>query len=270
MSDSFRDATRVERTGDDSFEARIPDGWQQGRGAFGGVVFGVLLRAAEACESDPARVARTFSADVAGPVLPGSASIRVRVLRRGRSQTNLQAELSQNDQVLASALCTLSAPRPGQRDARECGTAVAPEEASRNWGEVPVFPVQPPFGPVFAPHYEYRCVGQLPYSAGPVPVSLGFVRERNGAGELDAPALTALLDSFWPALYTALSGPRPMTTVAFAAQYVARERALPAEKPLFFRAHSFAQHAGYCVEFRELWCGSELVALNQQTFAILG
>jgi acyl-coenzyme A thioesterase PaaI-like protein len=109
----------------------------------------------------------------------------------------------------------------------------------------------------------------LPYSAGALAVSAGFIRERNGQGELDAPALTALLDSYWPALYSTLSAPRPMTTVSFAAQYLRQDRPLPTEEPLFFRAHVLAQHEGYCVELRELWSGSTLVALNQQTFAVL-
>ena len=30
-----------------------------------------------------------------------------------------------------------------------------------------------------------------------------------------------------------------------------------------------AERDGFCVEFRELWQGSSLVAMNQQTFAIL-
>ncbi len=270
MSDSFREATNVERMGEGSFRAIIPDGWQQGRGAFGGVVFGVLLRAAQASEGDLGRVARTFSADVAGPVSPGLATVLVRVLRRGRSQTNLQAELVQGDQVLASALCTLSAPRPGHADVAGRGTAVPPVEAGRDWRELPIFPIAPPIGPVFAQHYEYRCVDAFPFAAGPLPVSAGFVRERSARGELDAPALTALLDSFWPALYSTLSDRLPMTTVSFSAQYLLHDRALTADEPLFFRAYSLAQRDGYCVEFRELWSSSTLVALNQQTFAILG
>jgi endo-1,4-beta-xylanase len=40
-------------------------------------------------------------------------------------------------------------------------------------------------------------------------------------------------------------------------------------EPLFFRAHAHVQSAGYCVEFRELWARDRLVALNQQTFAVL-
>ena len=31
-----------------------------------------------------------------------------------------------------------------------------------------------------------------------------------------------------------------------------------------------AQHGGYFVEMRELWKGDEPVALNQQSFAMLG
>ncbi|MET0287715.1 MAG: acyl-CoA thioesterase domain-containing protein, partial [Polyangiales bacterium] len=121
MSVPFRVATAVARLSDDEFEADIPDKWQQGPGAFGGLTFGILLRAARAFEPDLTRVARTFACDIAGPVLVGKATVRVQALRRGRSQTNLRIELTQGGNVLASALCTMSGARTNT------APAIAPE-----------------------------------------------------------------------------------------------------------------------------------------------
>jgi hypothetical protein len=254
---------------DGLFEAEVPDGWQQGRGAFGGLVFGLLVRAACASEGDPVRVLRSFSSDIAGPVLPGPASVRVRVLRRGKTLTNLHAELEQAGDVLAVANLTLSGPRQVEAPAP---ALEGPREALCSWREVPVTPVGPPFGPVFAPHYEFRNVGPLPLSGGTQAVSAGFIREKPSElasmGELDAPAITALLDTYWPAIFPIASRPFAMTTVSFASQYL-RTAGLSADEPLFFRSRAFVQSEGYCVEFRELWSREQLVALNQQTFAIL-
>ena len=281
MSVPFCEATRVRRVDDGLFEADVPDGWQQGRGAFGGLVFGILVRAACATEPDPVRVLRSFSSDIAGPVLPGAASVRVRVLRRGKTLTNLHAELEQAGDVVAVANLTLSGPRQV-----EAPTPVieAPADALRAWREVPVIPVAPPFGPVFAPHYEFRNVGPLPLSGSAQAVNAGFIREkpleqaatnlRSRAEEprasttLDAPAITALLDTYWPALFPIASRPFAMTTVSFASQYL-YTAGLSADEPLFFRSRALVQSEGYCVEFRELWSRERLVALNQQTFAIL-
>jgi hypothetical protein len=269
MSVPFCDATRVRRVDDGLFEADVPDGWQQGRGAFGGLVFGILVRAACATERDPARVLRSFSSDIAGPVLPGAASVRVRVLRRGKTLSNLHAELEQAGDVVAVANLTLSGPRQVEAP---MPAIEAPADALRAWREVPVIPVAPPFGPVFAPHYEFRNVGPLPFSGSAQAVNAGFIREKPleqaATSTLDAPAITALLDTYWPALFPIASRPLAMTTVSFASQYLSTAE-LPADEPLFFRSRALVQSEGYCVEFRELWSRERLVALNQQTFAIL-
>ena len=41
------------RTGESTFTWAIPDGWQQGKGAFGGLVAGAAVRAAEAVMRHP-------------------------------------------------------------------------------------------------------------------------------------------------------------------------------------------------------------------------
>jgi hypothetical protein len=276
MTVPFREATRVRLVAEGLFEAEVPDGWQQGRGAFGGLVFGILIRAARATETDPLRVVRSFVSDIAGPVLPGPAHVRARVLRRGKTQTNLHVELEQGGEVLALASLTLSGPR--RVEAPPIPVLAPPAEASRDWREAQIIAVGPPFGPVFAPHYEFRNVGPLPLSGGDQAVAAGFVREKpsagtaaeegRGAGTLDTSDITALLDSYWPSLFAIAKRPMAMTTISFASQYLHVD-GLSADEPLFFRAHAHVQSEGYCVEFRELWARDRLVGLNQQTFAVL-
>lgn len=111
----FEVATAVERVSEHTFRSVVPDGWQQGRGAFGGLVLGTLLRAILQVEPDPLRVARTLSGDNCGPILPGPVDIQIRVLRRGSNQSNLVAELTQAGSVLATASAVLSRPRPSPR-----------------------------------------------------------------------------------------------------------------------------------------------------------
>ena len=125
-------------------------------------------------------------------------------------------------------------------------------------------------GPVLAQHYEYRNTGPLPYSRSDA-ANAGFVRERAGSGELDVPAICALLDAFWPALFATASKPLAMlsTTASFSAQFLHPDIPLPADVPLFFRGRSVHQSQGFNLEFRELWAGDQLVGLNQQTFVIL-
>src|SRR4051812_28821069 len=119
--DRFAVASAIQRVDEATFTVTIPDGWQQGRGAFGGLVLGILTRAVEECEVDPARRVRTVAGDLCGPVLPGAATVSVRTLRRGTHQTNAHAELVQQGVVLATATVVSSTPRPAS-------VAIAPRE----------------------------------------------------------------------------------------------------------------------------------------------
>ena len=89
--DDFRAASTIVPQGDGRFTWDVPDGWQQGKGAFGGLVIGALARALGACEPEPERALRSISAELCGPMLTGATAIAVTVLRRGRGVTYLEA-----------------------------------------------------------------------------------------------------------------------------------------------------------------------------------
>jgi hypothetical protein len=264
MSEDFATATAIERLGPGRFGARIPDGWQQGRGAFGGLVLGTLARAIIADEP-PERALRTLAGDLCGPVLPGEAEIVTRVLRRGNNQSNVSAELRQGGQVLALASAVLSTPRTAPSSAQALADA---PPAPADWRALSTVPMAPPHGPNFAAHYEYRSLGP-PFGPTAEPRVAGFVRERAPLARLDAPALIARLDAWWPALFLVEGRPRPMATASFVAELLEDPASLAPTEPLRYRARQAGAHEGFCVELRELWHGDRVVALNQQTFAII-
>lgn len=261
-ADSFARATRVVARDEGSFEAEIPDGWLEGRGVFGGVILGTLLRAALESEREASRIVRCLSSETVAPVVPGAAFISATTTRRGRSQTNLSVQLEQADELRASAAVTLSAARTA-----ELPSTGAPPPLGERMGFAEAAPhVVTQSGPMFAQFYEYRSLGPRLFS-GAEPITRGFVRGRGEPTPLDAPALTGLLDSFWPALYSRMSRPMPFATVSFAAQHFSLDALPLTDEPLYFRAHVAAQREGDCVELRELWHNDRLLALNQQTFA---
>jgi acyl-CoA thioesterase len=259
----FERASALKAMGDGTWRGDIPESWQQGRGTFGGLVLALLLRAMEQTENDASRVARALTGDICGPVQPGPVDIRVRVLRRGGRLTNAAAELTQSGQVLAVATAVLSAP---QTRVAEGQTAQAPP--ALRWEEARIAQVGPPFGPVFGQHYVYRNSGPVPYTETPSPVSDGWIVERTPVSRLDGPALVGRLDAWWPSLLGVLGAPRSVATVSFAAQFFAPANASTAE-PMRYSARALKVSEGFFLETRELWLGSELVATNQQTFAIL-
>ncbi|MBX3232131.1 MAG: thioesterase family protein [Labilithrix sp.] len=260
----FEVASAVTEVGPNRFTATVPDGWQQGRGAFGGLVLATLLRAMQRCEPDPARAVRTLIGDLCGPVLVGPAEIEVVVLRRGANQTNLRAELRQGGEVLAFAGAVLSTPRPvglpGLRPKIELpsreGAFLVPHDA--------------PLKPVFTKHFDYEVVGALPFTGGAEPAVTGFIRERVAPSKVDAPAIIALLDAYWPAFFTTVTAPRPTATVSFTAEIVGDLGALDPATPLVYRARTVCDHEGFQPEQRELFTpAGELVALNHQTFVVI-
>ena len=262
MSISFSAATAITRAGERTFRCTIPEGWQQGRGAFGGLVLGVVLRAMEACEPEPARRTRTLSGDICAPVLTGDATIEVRVLRRGSHQTNLAAELVQNGEVVATAIAILCGPRP-----LPAAPALDSPPPAEDWRAATLLPMAPPVAPVFTPNYEYRSAAEVPFAVGE-PRLLGWIREREPIA-IDASALIGRLDAWWPCIFAIDGQPRPVATVSFVAELLCDPSTVAADAPSRYRARMIALSEGFFVELRELWQDDRVIALNQQTFAIL-
>ncbi len=256
-------ATAVHRLTADTFRANLPDDWQARRGAFGGVILATMLRAMESVESDSSRIARSLTGDLCAAVQPGPVEVAVRTTRRGGSQTNLVAELRQGTDLKATASAVLSLPRP---HAPPVHTAdVAP--GGPDWRDTPPMESTPTTGSAFA-NYEYRAVAG---ESRPDGAALdGWIRERLLLAVLDAPALVARLDAWWPTWFALPGARRPVATISFLAEFLVAPESLPAHVPLRYRARTVASNDGFTVELRELWHEGRLVALNQQMFAILG
>ena len=271
MRSGFEEATAlesVEPSGETSearvFRALVPDGWQQGKGAFGGVVIGILTRAILASEGDAARRLRSLTADLCAPLLPGPAEVRVTLLRRGASMSFVEARLTQAGVVVARASAALSATR-----------AIAPAAITYApprrppYDDALLVPVAPPLGPVFAERYEYRSTGPLPFAGGAEPAAEGWLREKRTPSVLDEAAIVGLLDAWWPTVFAVDTRPRAVATVGYTMQLLVDPRTLPPAEPLFYRARGVAGADNFFIEMRELWAGDDVVAMNQQTFALL-
>ena len=243
----------------------VPDGWQQGRGAFGGIVVGAMLRSIQAAEPDPSRTVRSVTAELVGPVLPGAARIQVQLLRRSNSVSTLRAWITQSgsDEILAHAVAVLGQDRA---ETPEWSAAAPTVPALVDAIDMPVG-----IAPVFSKHFEYRPTGPYPFTAHPVAEAAGFVRVRGPASRLDAAFLAAHADAYWPAAMAAFDLPRPAATVAFSLHL---QGSLAGSKhagsPLYHRAISQSCQGGYASETRELYTfGGELLAVNHQLIAII-
>jgi hypothetical protein len=265
MPDSFEQALALEGLSESVHRFVVPDGWLQGKGAFGGLVLAAMVEAMTAREEDRARTPRAVTGDFCGPAIPGEARILSQVLRRGRSQTHVAATLEQNGQLVAHATCVLS----GSRKVGAMPSLDARPPEHPQYQEAHELPVGPPLGPVFAGHYEYRPTGPLPFQRGSEPLVLGWIKEREPLSRMTAAAMLGRVDAYWPAFFVLGAAPRPLVTVSFLASFLCDPHVLDPRTPAFFRSRSIAEADGYFVELRELWYEDRLVLINQQSFALL-
>lgn len=258
----FKALTSPVHLGDTRFSIEVPDGWQQGRGAFGGFTVAVLVRAIETAEPDDERPLRSLTAELCGPLLPGPASVVVEVLRRGTGMTTVAARIIQ-DGIVAHAVGILAKSRVEVRH-----DGLAPPER-KPYEDVHPMP-ETPFAPPFTHFFEYRITGDLPFSGSDKAVVETWLRMRLASPAVDAAYVAAMADATWPALFPLMSEPRPMSTVSYTLQLFGPFDDVSPADPLYYRGSVLAARDGHLAEMRELWTPSgRLVALNHQTIALI-
>ena len=97
------------------FTLDVPDGLQQGRGAWGGVATGAMVAAAQLVDPRPEMAVRTLSAQLVAPVLVGRMHLVVEELRRGSATNTLEVRCRDDEgALLAHGVVVLGAPRTGE------------------------------------------------------------------------------------------------------------------------------------------------------------
>lgn len=266
MTAGLHDLTTPVPDGIGTFTLDVPDGWQQGRGAFGGLVLGALARASIMSEPDVSRTLRSLTGELPGAVPVGRSTIAVETLRRGSGASTLHARLVHDGEVFAAATMVLGKTRVTD-DGMPEGVH---EPKGPPWEAVTPIPIGPPMGPAFALHYEYRPTGPMPFAGGNVALCEGYVRPRVRPKKLSVTDLVAMVDAYWPAIFSVTSAPRPMGTIGFAFQVLVDPETLDPEVPLFHRGTQLGASEGFVSELRELYTyEGKKVAVNLQTLAII-
>lgn len=262
---SLDDALIMTPVGDVDFDWQVPDGWQQDRGAWGGLVVAAIVRAAGL--RDPDREVRTVSAQIPAPVPTGISRVKVRPVKEGSALSVWSVEVSDPDQgtIWARGTVLTGRPRVPELPMDDWGTATMP--SAPPWADVPILPVQPPIGPVFTQHVEYRLIEGMPFTSTAAR-ALGYVNMREPSLR-DAAMLLGLVDAWWPSCYSALASPRPAVTVSFEAHLLV-DPALVTDEPLLFSSEVLAARDGYTTERRSLWApDGRLVVENLQSIVVI-
>ncbi len=257
--------TETEALGDQRFEWDVPDGWQQGRGAFGGLVLCAVLRTLEKTVEDPDLTLRTVSSTLCGPVVVGPATLIIRELRRGSNTLTTTCDVVQEGDVRAHVTAFYGKRRVEDGD----WSTVEPPEMPA-WREMDPLPIGPPMGPVFAQNMEMRSHGPFPFSSGETREATGWVRPKVPTTLTGEPYLALLADTFWPSFFATLDTPRPAATVGFTMEFFGTLADSEPNEPVFYRASAPVSAGGYMLENREIWSADgRLLGVNHQTFCII-
>jgi len=250
-----------------TFTWDVPDGWQQGRGAWGGLVVGAVVGAVTLTEPDDGRRARTLSVQISRPAMVGPHHVRVRAARIGsRVSTWEVAVTDADDAVVADATVIAGRARPGAADRDEVSWGPVPPPDVAPAAEVPVLTTGPPF-PVFTQHCTFGVVDGMPMQ-GERAETLGWIGYREPPPWTEASVL-ALADAWYPVGLVPLREFVPMGTVNFTANLVIDPASLVPGDPLVHHAVAGATHDGYASELRRLWtAGGRLAVENLQTIVI--
>lgn len=263
---SFADGSAILPSGPGEYGCEIPDGWQQGKGAYGGLTVALMARAMTTHVANASRPLRALSAELPSAALPGPATVRVETLREGGSICFVEARLMQEGKVLGRATGTFGAVRVQRVPRVEPISVQVP-----HWSDAPVLALPAGVAPPFSQWFEYRPVGPLPYSGAKEALVEGWIVERaaTGGAPMDTPHVLGLLDAWYPAFLPTARMPQGSVTVGYTAQLLADVSQFSGAEPLFYRGRSVADCDGHIVEFRELYAQGVLIALNQQTIALM-
>lgn len=267
---SFSDVLDVTRVDETSFRLTVDDGWQQGRGAYGGLVVGAMVRAAMLSVEDPRRRVRSVNAELLAPVPVGDARLVVEPVRVSSALSVMRVRVMPWDRAASE-----------HGDDLYCATVLCAREREGvpawNLAEAPAMapldalepmPVLSGAMPTFTQHFEYHPTCPPPYAGADDPRAEGYVRPRDPGPRLDAAMIAALADCYWPAALAKFGAPRPIATIAYAL-HVHDDR-LDDDARVYHHARCTHLSEGYAHETRTLWSPKgRLLATNQQIVAII-
>lgn len=249
-------------------EGTIDPSWLQGRGAFGGLVAAIFVRAMEEEVADPSRRLRSLTVHFPSPAT-GAYRVRSSIVRAGRAVTHVRAELEAERGIAAFATASFCASR---EHSPSYSNATMPDVAPP--GEASPLSLPSGVAPEFLSHVDVRFVGpSFPFSgsARPAPIA-AWVRLREPPVAIDAAMAALYLDTLPPAITVLFTGRKPVASVDFTVQIfdrLPRADLRPDDHLLVSIASRWADD-GYTEEIRDLWTPSGVhLATCRQLLAIL-
>lgn len=241
----FRRDTALTPRGPNEFAADLRARWWIARGANGGYLAAILVRAlAAGVDSLPLR---TITIHYTAAPEPGPVDLRTETLQRGRGLVTRSARMEQGERLIAVAIAGFAPGREGPVFSHSAAPSAPPPEAC------------PPFAGFHSFHerWEYRwAFGGPPGADLDDPVAGGWIRSRDPS-EVDTAYAVAVCDAFSPPYFTTLRrdqiAPIPTLELTVHLRGSLPLRGLAAGDFLLARFESTSASEGYVDEVGGVW-----------------
>jgi acyl-CoA thioesterase len=204
---AFEAATAVERLGQGRYRVDVGPEWGVRRGANGGVVAAVVLRALMAEVDDASRTPRSLTVHYPAALDPGPAEAVVTIERAGRGMTTASLRLMQEGKPVALGLGAFSPDRPSV----DYDDLTRPARPGPD--DLPLFARDAALAPPFAANYTARMAAGTPPFAGADTAEAAVWLQMNDPTPLDYPLLAALTDAWVPVIFSTQTTPLMSPTI---------------------------------------------------------
>jgi acyl-CoA thioesterase len=258
-----------------SYEGHFSKAWYQGRGAYGGVVAAVAMRAMQ--RLCPHRPPRTFTMHFTAPALEGPGAASAQVVSEGGKVTHLSAQVrlgvqttgEQAEQAEQGALVAFASATFAQERESKLHYAPASAPQAPHYSSIPEVPFElmPPTL-AFTRFVSYRfALGQPPLSRAPKAIVGGWC-DFKGEPPLDFSLLAALLDVWPPAIFSTMSRFTRAASVDLTYHFFVEELSA-LKRPFLYHGEVLSMVDGYAEERNVLWdAEGTLVASARQLIAV--
>lgn len=240
----------------------LPEDWLQGRTAFGGVAASLALAAMRDVTAID-RPVRSLQTNFVGPLGPGPFTVSVQLLRQGKSMSQVQATISQNEQPACVLLAIFGESRPTTLPSFfPEQTPIEPPDAFQDR------PYIPGLMPVFTQHIGSRIVaGGVPFSGSSLRHNRIYLKLKDIPVDLEL--LTVLLsDAIPPAALALADHPIWASTISWWLEFRSVSEARPDDWWLL-ESEVTALSEGFGHHSYTLWTPSrEPIAFGRQMVAL--
>jgi acyl-CoA thioesterase len=260
---AFARDTAVEEIGGGSYRGHVSPDWFTPRGANGGYLAAVVLRAIMASEHDGERAPRSLALHYLRPPSEGEVRVVVTEERRGRMLTTYSARLEQDGRVCVLALAALARDLPSALVYATAMPAAAPPNGLRVRDDEHLPPITRQFA-------TQAAIGHAPFSGGDEALTGGWIAfAGDEPSPLDAPALALLSDAWLPSPFVLVRDFVGVPTIDLTIHFRARSEHRTGPALAVFGSRTSAE--GFFEEDGELWSeDGTLLAQSRQLGLVLG